>query len=306
MPISPRAPAIGLPTLRDSSRESSSWCSSTSVASRRSSRARSAGATARHARERRLRAGDGGVGLLDAGRLDLGDRLLGRRVEDRRHSAGRLDELLEEALVLAGLRVPEDADDERLVGILEPLDGAVVGPRDLAQAVADSADALVVMRLDGGCRTAPIRDEGSTRTGCSENSPTTSRCSSWPTISGRCWTMSPPRATFSTWKPRQIASTGRSRCERRLQQRELAAVALGVRAGRRRMRLGAVLLGLEVVAAGEDQPVERVERLLDPVVVRRHEQRSAARPLDRAHVVVRDERRLERASGPTTRARRTS
>ena len=41
--------AIGLPTFSDSMRESSSWCSSTSVASRRSSRARSAGATARQA-----------------------------------------------------------------------------------------------------------------------------------------------------------------------------------------------------------------------------------------------------------------
>ena len=37
------------------------------------------------ARERLLRAGDGRIRFLDAGRLDLGDRLLGRRVEDRRH-----------------------------------------------------------------------------------------------------------------------------------------------------------------------------------------------------------------------------
>ena len=35
--------------------------------------------------ERLLRARDGCVRLLDAGGLDLGDRLLGRRVEDRRH-----------------------------------------------------------------------------------------------------------------------------------------------------------------------------------------------------------------------------
>ena len=37
-------------------------------------------------RERRLRAGDGGVGLLDAGLLELGDRLLGRGVEDGEHA----------------------------------------------------------------------------------------------------------------------------------------------------------------------------------------------------------------------------
>ena len=45
--------------------------------------ARSAGRDRAPGRERRLRAGDGGVGLLDPGLLELGDRLLGRRVEDR-------------------------------------------------------------------------------------------------------------------------------------------------------------------------------------------------------------------------------
>src|SRR5436190_10214581 len=51
-------------------------------------------------------------------------------------------------LVLAGLGMPEDTDDEWLVGVLEPLDGSVLGPRDLAQTVADPAQGLVVMRLD--------------------------------------------------------------------------------------------------------------------------------------------------------------
>ena len=36
-------------------------------------------------RERLLRAGDGRVRLLDAGRLDLGDRLLGRGIDDGGH-----------------------------------------------------------------------------------------------------------------------------------------------------------------------------------------------------------------------------
>ena len=61
------------------------------------------------------------------------------------------------------------------------------------------------------------------------------------------------------------------RVERRLEQRELAAVALRACAGRRRMRLGAVVLRLEVAAAREDHPVERFERLVDPVLVRWHE-----------------------------------
>src|SRR5438132_3720917 len=47
MPTSPRESEIGLPTLRVSIRASSSPCSSTSVASRRNSRTRSPGATAR-------------------------------------------------------------------------------------------------------------------------------------------------------------------------------------------------------------------------------------------------------------------
>src|SRR5918994_4962417 len=49
MPTSARAPAIGLPTLRDSIRASSSSCSSTSVAKRRRRRPRSAGARPFHA-----------------------------------------------------------------------------------------------------------------------------------------------------------------------------------------------------------------------------------------------------------------
>src|SRR3954452_12583301 len=49
MPTSPRESAIGLPTLRVSSSASSSRCSSTVSASRRSSRTRSPGATADHA-----------------------------------------------------------------------------------------------------------------------------------------------------------------------------------------------------------------------------------------------------------------
>ncbi|MDE3025711.1 MAG: aldehyde dehydrogenase family protein, partial [Acidobacteriota bacterium] len=44
----PDVAKIGLPALRDSIRESSSWWSSTSSARRRSRRARSLGATARH------------------------------------------------------------------------------------------------------------------------------------------------------------------------------------------------------------------------------------------------------------------
>jgi len=54
-------------------------------------------------------------------------------------------EPLEEALILSGLGVPKDSDDERLLRILDRLDGAVLRPRDIPEAGADSADALVVV-----------------------------------------------------------------------------------------------------------------------------------------------------------------
>ena len=81
--------------------------------------------------------------------------------------------------------------------------------------------------------------------------------------------------------------------ERRLEQRKLGAVALGHDPGRLGMRLLAVEPGVEIGATREDQPVDRVEDLLDPVVRGRHEQRARAGALDRADVVVRDQRRLE-------------
>ena len=59
------------------------------------------------------------------------------------------------------------------------------------------------------------------------------------------------------------------------------------------MRRRAVPVGLHVVAAREDQPVERFEHLVDPVLVRWHEHGPASGALHRAHVAVRHERRLD-------------
>ena len=80
--------------------------------------------------------------------------------------------------------------------------------------------------------------------------------------------------------------------ERRLEQRQLGVVALAADAVVSGCGVAAVQLRVEVRAAREDEAVERVERLLDPVGRRRHEQRPAAGALDRAHVVGRDERRV--------------
>src|SRR5205823_8536429 len=49
--------------------------------------------------------------------------------------------------IFAGLGMPEDADREPRVRILERLDRPVVGVRRDAQALAEPAEALVVMRL---------------------------------------------------------------------------------------------------------------------------------------------------------------
>ena len=89
--------------------------------------------------------------------------------------------------------------------------------------------------------------------------------------------------------------------ERRLEQRQLRAVARRARPGRLRVRLRAVGLRVEVGAAGEDEPVERVDDLLHPVLDRRDEQRRPARALDRLHVHVRDERGVELPVTPRRR-----
>src|SRR5262249_36109347 len=71
--------------------------------------------------------------------------------------AGCLHELLEEALVLARLGLPQHPDDKRLLRILDPRDCAVLGPGDFTQAVAHLADALVVVGHDRAADLADTR-----------------------------------------------------------------------------------------------------------------------------------------------------
>src|SRR6185437_1983896 len=59
--------------------------------------------------------------------------------------AGLLDEGLEQALVLVDLGVPEDAQREAPLGVLERLERAVVRACGLAEALAELAKALVVV-----------------------------------------------------------------------------------------------------------------------------------------------------------------
>ena len=53
------------------------------------------------------------------------------------------------------------------------------------------------------------------------NSPGAGEWPVWPTTSGRCWWRLPPRATFSTWSPRQIPRNGSLGVEGGAEHREL-------------------------------------------------------------------------------------
>src|SRR5207253_2262777 len=54
--------------------------------------------------------------------------------------------------------MPQHPEREPLLGILEPLDRAVVGPRDFAQPATDPAETLMVRRFHG-CAVAEHRTE---------------------------------------------------------------------------------------------------------------------------------------------------
>ena len=79
-----------------------------------------------------------------------------------------------------------------------------------------------------------------------------------------------------------------------LGDRQLRSVALGHGAVRRGMRVGAVRGGIDVVAAGEDQPVDQLEYLIGvllELLVGGNHQRKPAGALDRGDVAVRQQRR---------------
>ena len=71
--------------------------------------------------------------------------------------------------------------------------------------------------------------------------------------------------------------------ERRLEEAQLAGVAVRLRRVGLRMPLSAVVSRVDVAAAGEDDPVEHVERLVDAVLARGHD---SARPPARSTAVT--------------------
>src|SRR4029077_7505401 len=86
--------------------------------------------------------------------------------------------------------------------------------------------------------------------------------------------------------------------ERSVQEREVGPVALLMDAERLLMRLLVVQTRVEIGAAGEQQSVQGLERLLHSVFVRWDEQGTAARTLDGADVVDGNERGLELPVAP--------
>src|SRR5712691_11815839 len=150
MPTSPRESEMGFPTLRVSICASSSPFSSTSVASRRNRRARSEGVTARHAGKAAFaRATAASASSTSAcSSSAIGSSVAG--LTTCTVLLGLSHELLEQPRVGAGFGVPEDTDREATGRIFDRLQGAVVGPGHLGQALAESPEALVMVRLDQG------------------------------------------------------------------------------------------------------------------------------------------------------------
>ena len=99
---------------------------------------------------------------------------------------------------------------------------------------------------------------------------------------GMSWISVPPSATFSTCRPRQMASTGRSAASARRTSVDLEGVAAGFGDVVGRVRRLAVERRIDVVAAGQQQPVDAAR---------------ARRP---------DRRRRARAAAASAPARRTA
>ena len=221
-------------------------------------------------RERRLRARDCGVGLLDARLLELGDRLLGRRVNDLHGHASALPSTSSSKSrgVLACFGVPEDADREPAA--MDPRRASSVpssAHRDLAQARAEPTEALVVVRLD---RRAIAEDRAEPAVALEANVVVGERPGRVLVllVADDVGQVLNEIAAERDVEHLAAAADGEHRhvaLERRFEQRSSARSRSRHDAGRLGVRLLAVELGVEIGAAGEDDPVERVERLVDSV-----------------------------------------
>ena len=220
-----------------------------------------------------------------------------------------LDERLEERRVLARLRMPLHADREAQRRILDRPRASRPLPTRSRRALPPRARGP-----GGGARSrrsaaptiAASREPSFISTGCSANAPGTCLCSSCPIVLGQV--LDEVAAARDVQELEAAADRERRHValERGLQQRQLARVAARLRRVGLGMRLGAVRARVDVRAAGEDDPVERVERLLDALLAGRDEQRPPSRALDRVDVVERDRARPAGARRPSSPPARTS
>ena len=260
------------------------------------------------AREGRLRARDGLVHLCDSRGLELGDGLFGRRVDHLDAHAGRslrvppglLHQRAEERVVLALLGMPETPTAKRLAGSssasivpssAQPTSrrSAPIAPRPwwwwdltverLAQQRADAAVGVERDRVVGELARRLLV----------------------PLVAHDLGQMLDEVAAADDVEDLRAAAhrqDGHVTRERGLEQRNLGGIALRAHATRGRMRLVAVQRRIEVAAAGEHEPVDRVERLLYPVRARRQQERPSPRGLDCPHVRVGHDRSKLRPVAP--------
>ena len=141
-----------------------------------------------------------------------------------------LDERREERCVLSLLGVPEHPEREALLRAPRP--PPACRPRRRPPRPGPRRPG----RSPGGGATSRARGRRAARRAGCPRSPSTSwsaktpgvcLCFSSPTTSGRCWTMSPPRATLKHLRAAADGEHGHVALERRGEERELAAVALG-------------------------------------------------------------------------------
>ena len=204
--------------------------------------------------------------------------------------------------------MPEDGDGEALVRVLEALERAVRGPRGLDEPLPHAADALVVARLHAVVALTEDRGEPRAVLDVDRVLGEGAEPLAMALVAERLGQVLDEIAAAEDVQQLEAAADRERRhvaLERAREQRELAGVA--VRLGRigRGVTLGAVVRRIDVDAAGEDDAVEDVQRLVDRVGARRDDERASSGPLDRLDVEERHERGREAPMRPTARAART-
>ena len=141
------------------------------------------------------------------------------------------------------------------------------------------------------------RESATVTTSCSPQLASSRRWGAWSVTSSKCWTSVPPQATFRSWMPRQIPSTGRSRSSAPRSRPSSAPSRRWCFGPVRGMGLVAVQVGSDVLTARDDEAVEHVQDVawvVRPERVGRQDDRATAAEADALDVPLGDERGIER------------